>query len=693
MPVRILAVEDSPTQAEALKVLLEGEGYAVGLAASGEEALRTLGEQPADLVVADILMPGMDGYELCRRIKADRTLRELPVVLLTSLGDPLDIARGLECGADNYIIKPYEPTQLSGRLRHVLDSRMLRRKAVTRVGIQVSFLGRTFTITSDREQILDLLISTFEDVVRTNEKLQTSQAELADANAQLEAYARRMAVQARVSVEKYWTLMEHAVDAIFVLDHEGKILEGNPRAARLVGATLDDLLGRRFEELVVPDEVEYLRVQFARLPAVRRLQATDVHVRLTAGQPVCVDIVASLVTRDTETLVLAIVRDVTQRKKLEGRILEQERLATIGQLAAGVAHEINNPMSYLLANLEQMEGMITGAGPDSAAPDLQSCLRDALDGAKRIRDIVRDLKTFAHADDESLARVNVKAAVESAINIAYNQIKHRVRLERDLADVPDIVANPGRVTQVVLNLLVNAVQALEGHDPTSQWIRVASRREGEWIRIEVADSGSGIPEELLPTVFEPFVTTKPPGVGTGLGLSISRGIVRDLRGDITVASAPDRGTVFTVMLPLDTGKQLAPVVIPEPVQPASYELLLVDDEPNLLRAYARILGQRHKPTTALGGRQAIEVLERMGPRFDAIVCDLLMPDVDGVDLHGWVKEHQPGLEQHMVFVTGGAATLRAREFLAALPTPWVEKPFEMDELLRRVNEVARGSAV
>lgn len=210
MPMRILAVEDSQTQAEALKALLEGAGYTVGLAASGEEALRALGEQPADLVVADIVMPGMDGYELCRRIKADRTLRELPVVLLTSLGDPLDIARGLECGADNYIIKPYEAAQLLARLRHVLDSRTLRRKAVTRVGIQVSFLGRSLTITSDREQILDLLISTFEDIVRTNDKLQTSQAELADANAQLEAYARRMAVQARVSVEKYWTLMEHA---------------------------------------------------------------------------------------------------------------------------------------------------------------------------------------------------------------------------------------------------------------------------------------------------------------------------------------------------------------------------------------------------------------------------------------------------------------------------------------------------
>lgn len=721
MPTRVLVVEDSATQAEALRAVLEEHGYAVTVAPNGEAALALVPDGRFDLVVSDIVMPGVSGYEVCRRIKTELGRRDLPVVLLTALGDPMDIVRGLECGADNYVTKPYELAHLLGRLRHVLDTKALRRRAQARLVAEVSFLGRTFEITSEKEQILDLLISTFEDVVRTNEQLRASQAELAEAHAQLQAYARQMAAQARVSSEKYWTLMQHASDAIFVLDQAGKILEGNPRAADLVGAPPDRLLGRYFPDFVLPDEVEYVRVQFAKLPAARRLEAADIHLRHADGHLVCTDLVASLVPGDPQPLVLAIVRDVTQRNRLERQVAEQEKLAMVGQLAAGVAHEINNPMSYVLANLEQLERdaqpivqilgalrswimdhapaeerqrferMIAESRLDHALEEVGHSVRDAADGAKRIRDIVRDLRTFAHTDEETVAQTNLNAVLESAINIAYNEMKYRATLERAFGELPEIIASPGRLTQVFLNLLVNAAQAIQEGNPAAHRIRVVSRQEGQWLRVDVEDTGKGIAPEVLPRIFEPFFTTKPVGSGTGLGLSISLGIVRDLGGDIKVRSLPRQGTTFTVLLPVHTGKQLPVSEEAAPVKPTARKLLLVDDESYILRAYARTLGRQHELTAALGGRQAIEVLGRTGGNFEVIICDLMMPDVDGIDLHAWVKEHFSGLERRMVFVTGGAATLRAREFLATLSTPWLEKPFEMEELQRAVARASEPS--
>ena len=189
---RVLVVEDSPTQAEELRLILESEGFSVDKAPDGRAGLTRLNSQSFDLVVSDILMPGMTGYELCRAMKADPAKRETPVILLTTLADPMDIIQGLECGADNFITKPYEPTHLVGRVRAILDNVQLRRAGKVQVGIEILFLGKTFNITSDKEQILGLLVSTFEDVVRTHQALKHSHADLARRTEELERAERAL---------------------------------------------------------------------------------------------------------------------------------------------------------------------------------------------------------------------------------------------------------------------------------------------------------------------------------------------------------------------------------------------------------------------------------------------------------------------------------------------------------------------
>jgi PAS domain S-box-containing protein len=325
-------VEDSATQAEALRSLLEEEGYEVTVARSGEAALDCFAVGSFDLVLSDIVMPGMSGFDLCRRVKADPRGRNVPFVLLTSLTDPMDIVRGLECGADNYITKPYDREPLLARLRHVQDVRRLRRDAKTSLGVSVRFLGKELAITSEKEQILDLFISSVEDVVHANEALQRSRAELAQAHAQLAEYAERKTHEARISTERYRTLLQNASDAIFVLDPQGRILELNRRAADLLGVDSDVATGTSIHQWISGAMRTEFTTLFANLSRDGQVNL-GVQSLASARRPeVLTELTASLSRLGDEDLVLLIARDVTERQGTAERLREaNQRLTTLIQ--------------------------------------------------------------------------------------------------------------------------------------------------------------------------------------------------------------------------------------------------------------------------------------------------------------------------------------------------------------------------
>jgi PAS domain S-box-containing protein len=338
MTASILVAEDSPTQAEQVRSLLEQQGYRVTLARSGEEALERLDAEDFDLVLSDIVMPGMNGYDLCRRVKERGSQAPLPVVLLTSLADPTDIVRGLEAGADNYITKPYEPDQLLARIRRVLDSVQLRRRGRASMGVDIMFLGGRFTITSEKEQILDLLLSSVEDIVRANHILERQQRQLAEARDRLEAVARLKAEEAHTSTERYRALMHRARDAILVFDMQGMVLEVNGRAAELFGRRPEQLLGRKINE-VFADADDAELIQRRLFGAAQRAELTHVEFRLERpdGQVVFGDLSASTASAGGEALVLAIIRDITEQKlageqlrKSEQQLAEAQRIAQLG---------------------------------------------------------------------------------------------------------------------------------------------------------------------------------------------------------------------------------------------------------------------------------------------------------------------------------------------------------------------------
>jgi signal transduction histidine kinase len=394
------------------------------------------------------------------------------------------------------------------------------------------------------------------------------------------------------------------------------------------------------------------------------------------------------------------------------QLLISERMATAGTLAAGLTHEINNPLAVVAANLELLAGTLAktrdetrdvalgdavaeagGAPPArgvawlrSRLTQLDESLRDAREATARIGEVVRAVKLFSVSRDEGSGPVDVRAVVESSVRLAWNEIRHRARLRKDLADVPPVEANEGRLGLVLLNLLANAAQAISEGRAGHNEIRVTTRLAGaDRVAIEVRDTGAGIPPELIGRIFEPFFTTKPIGTGTGLGLAICHRVVADAGGVLSVESHVGQGSSFRVVLPVSRQATVSAAAAHLGAARRA-QVLLVDDEPAVCKAIQRMLSLHHDVTATSSGREALDRVAA-GERFDVIVSDLMMPEVTGMDLHEELARRAPEQARRMVFLTGGAFTPRAREFLEAVPNPRVDKPFELRELLATIAAV------
>ncbi len=371
--------------------------------------------------------------------------------------------------------------------------------------------------------------------------------------------------------------------------------------------------------------------------------------------------------------------DITERKRaeeaereLQSRLVIADRMASVGTLAAAVAHEINNPLTYVLTSLQLLEGELTG----KAASSCQR-LRDIKDGLARIRNVARDLNAFSH-DDESDSVVDVHAILESSLRIAGGELKYRARVERDYSTVPPVHGNPARLGQVFLNLLVNAGHAIVAGKVHENAVTVRTRKTDDGrVEVAISDTGCGVAPEIVDSLFEPFVTTKPIGQGTGLGLFICRRIINALGGEIVVESEPGAGTTFRVLLP-PSHEELSFAIGSDPAisvgaEPApSLRVLVIDDEPGILDMFERALAH-HQVTLATSGRQALHELEER--EFDLVFCDLIMPDVTGMEVFETASERWPELVDRFVFITGGAFTPRARRFVEVMGSVLLHKPF------------------
>ncbi|MEO6420748.1 MAG: ATP-binding protein, partial [Polyangiaceae bacterium] len=370
-----------------------------------------------------------------------------------------------------------------------------------------------------------------------------------------------------------------------------------------------------------------------------------------------------------------------------------------------VAHEINNPLAVAMANLDFMVKMLQslraeirtrqagerlGGGPgagwfgwlEGRLGEIDEPLVDAREAVDRIRGIVRDVKLFSRSQDDHTGPIDVQRVVESSLRLAWNEIRHRAKLVKQYAEAPKVDANESRLGQVVLNLIVNAAQSMQEGSATQNEIRVVTKTtDAGWAMIEISDTGSGIRPEDLDRIFDPFFTTKPVGVGTGLGLAICHRIVTDLNGRIEVETVLGKGTSFRILLPSTRGEvaRATPVVEHARVTRRG-RILVVDDEVGIGRAIRRSLSPHHDVTALTNAEEALALIAQ-GTRFDVILSDVMMPEVTGLEFHERLSVLSPDQATRIIFLTGGAFTTKAREFLDRMPNRRIEKPFDMAALL------------
>ncbi len=486
-------------------------------------------------------------------------------------------------------------------------------------------------------------------------------------------------------------VLEHVPIAILAVDPRGHIVASNVAAHELLGRSERELFDRDLGEGLCPSEREELAAAIAAALAGTGARAPVSMAMVRDGRTLQLEGSVSALPRRQHPRAVVMLRDVSEQRALLAQLRTADRLATVGMLAAGVAHEVNNPLTAVLVNVDRAVKAleVPSVSDEPLTRALRGPLRDALEASDRIQSIVRDLMLLARSDDDGLGPVDVEPVIQSTVRMASSQIRDRAQLVARYGRVPFVRGNGARLGQVVLNLILNAIHAIGERGDANGELRITTSADDTHVHIDVEDNGPGMAAEVLERLFTPFFTTKPPGQGTGLGLSISHRIVTGMGGTIGVDSGVGRGTRVRVSLVRAVAE--TPALARTPSSPAGLaserrrRILLVDDDVVVLRTARKVLAVQHEVEATTDPMQALE-LATTGA-FDVIVCDLMMAPITGMELYATLRERAPAVAARMVFVTGGAYTPDARAFFEHASGRILTKPFRPAQLLALVDAI------
>jgi two-component system NtrC family sensor kinase len=512
------------------------------------------------------------------------------------------------------------------------------------------------------------------------------------------ANRRQLEEEILVSEQRYRLLFNTASDAILVVDGESlEVLEANERAETLVGASDPEGKARKLAELF-PDWREKLETTPGNRRGIEELFASSREFVLARanGSRVQCEGSANWVQCNQRSVLQIAFREITERKKLEQQLRQAEKLAALGQLVAGVAHELNNPLAVIMGYAQIL------AAQGYPANRVQSDLKKILHESERAAKIVRNLLTFSRPREPQLAPVDINQIVSNVVEAQEAEmesaaIQFHSRLAREL---PKTMADSHQIEQVMTNLITNAVQELSRHQGR-RTIEVLTEQKENIICITVIDSGPGISRDVMPKIFDPFFTTKGPGKGTGLGLSLCYSIIQEHRGRILVESELGKGAKFLIELPLVRCDQFPTPETPSSSLPSSrgkgavgetHRVLIVDDEPGIVDVLKSLL--KESDCTVDGARNGVEALALIRQtQYDLIISDLCMPDLGGEALYRQVLEFSPLLARRIIFITGDTISGGSRQFLESTSNCWFGKPFNLGEIEKIVHRVLSETPV
>jgi two-component system NtrC family sensor kinase len=478
------------------------------------------------------------------------------------------------------------------------------------------------------------------------------------------------------SAKREWEQTVDAISqAICIVDAHGTVRRANRVFAELIQTAVTAIPGRPWLGLLPPAWSD---------PVARAIaEAAPTSVEIRAGERIL--LLTSIPLAEPGSAVL-VFEDQTDRRRLQEQLIQSEKMSAIGQLIAGVAHDLNNP----LASVVGFSDFLAEAG--EIPPSLQEPLQVIREEAERAATIVKNLLSFARSQEGERARQPVKPLLESTLGLLRNQLMaHKVEATLEVEPgLPEVEVNANQIKQVFVNLINNAAQAIASDAPSGR-IWIAAKRVRDGLAVSVTDSGPGISDELAARVFEPFFTTKPEGQGTGLGLSISQGIMKEHGGRITLETRPGAGATFTVELPL-AAPAPRPDVSPAPLgESRPLHILVVDDEPHILHYMrATLESWGHTVEVASDGAYALE--RALAGPFDVIICDLRMPHLSGRDMYLKLARHDPRAAERIIFATGDTVRGDTLQFLQRLGRPYLHKPFTLAELRAALGHHAKQPA-
>ena len=616
--IEILVVKESPWQAEQLKHILEQHNHKVSVEHNARLALVSIRACKPQIVISGVQLPEMDGYELCRQIKSDENLKDIPVVLLTTLSDTKDVIRGLECGADNFVTEPYDEKLLISRIEYIVLNRELRVGAGTQTGLEIIFNGEKYSITPERQQMVDLLISIYEAAVQKN-------LELLRVEEELKALNERLKIEVR---ERTSELMEEST--------ERKLAE---------------------QALVESEELaEQTLIESAKLAEHALIES-------------------------------------------EQRLQQSQKMEAIGTLAGGVAHDFNNLLTVILGNTQLALRKLQADDP------LQLRLVEVEQAANRAAALTRQLLAFSRRQHLERHTINVNETIKVITKLLRRIIGEDVEVRVIVsADLSAVFADPTQIEQVIMNLAVNARDAMpQGGQLTIETSNIeldqSYRRQypyvnpGKYVQISVSDNGTGIEPETQKRIFEPFFTTKGVDNGTGLGLSMVYGIVKQHEGHINVYSEVGLGTTFKIFLPIvESAVEKEVPALQLPLLGGTETILVAEDEGGLRYLAREILeGLDYTVLLARNGEEAVELYKANRERIDMLLLDVVMPRLGGIEAYKQIQKL--GGDVPLIFMTGyNVQAVQSRDvkengILEELGVMVVQKPYNVEGLGRKVREV------
>jgi two-component system cell cycle sensor histidine kinase/response regulator CckA len=495
----------------------------------------------------------------------------------------------------------------------------------------------------------------------------------------------------RRSEERFESLVESLVESVWIV-RGGQVVYANSAALLLLQLAENELQSRSFLSLVHQDDQHQVEQWFYRV-----LQGEPVppfECRLSQGQTqILVELSSIGIDYEGGGAILSFGRDVTERKRSEASLLQSDRLASLGMLAGGMAHSLNNPLTYVLLNLDHLAKRLPlMAGDATHVADALARMAEAREGAERMASIVKRMRNLARTDDTEIRAIDLSAVLESVVEIVGNEMHHRGRLTTSFEQVPPIVANESRIEQVCLGLVLFAARILPEDTAKTNEVRLALfSTDQQTVAIEIVCEGVELDAVQLRSLFEPFASSDEARTA-GFGLSVCSSIVDQLGGQITAESLPGTGLSLTITFPCSR-----PSATTEPPPPSSQQsssppssvsgcarILVIDDDPGVGRALRLMLEEDHDVTSFTSPREALRRLLQ-DQDFDLVFCDLMMPELTGMDIYQVLRFNRPGYEARLVFMTGGAFTAQAKRFLAQVPNPRIEKPFNLRALQRMVQ--------